>query len=201
MKPRRILFIIVALLFIGVFAPLQIVNAEPIASLNVTNYNLGCGTISVTGTSDAPYVYVNAVNVEFSVPFTTLVPVINGQFSFSQSFAETPAGTFTVLVLAPADGSDLQNIAIIGEAWIAIDFCRPTEYGPDIPAAFEMRTIICDTPIYDNPAGSLVGSAAVTTGQTFYANPVDAVAADGSHWTQIFDGAWTYPYIPSVCVQ
>ena len=200
MKPRRILFIIVALLLIGVFAPLQIVNAQAPANLTVTNFNLGCGGISVTGSSDAPYIYVLAANIEIPLPFIAFIPVINGQFSFSQSFPETPEGTLTVLMLIPADGGDESAIAI-GEMWYTMEPCHPTEFGPDIPAAFEMRTIICDTPIYDSPAGSLVGSAAVTIGQTFYANPVDAIAADGTHWTQIFDGAWTYPYIPSVCVQ
>jgi hypothetical protein len=80
--------------------------------------------------------------------------------------------------------------------------CVPAaENGPDIPANFTMQSIICDTPIYDSPAGSLVGSATVYAGQTFYADPVDTLAADGSHWTQLFVGAWTYPYIPSACVQ
>ncbi len=61
--------------------------------------------------------------------------------------------------------------------------------------------MICDTPVYGSPAGAAVTGASVTIGQTFYANPVDTIAADGTHWTQFFDGAWTYPYLPSVCVQ
>jgi hypothetical protein len=64
-----------------------------------------------------------------------------------------------------------------------------------------LRVIICDIPVFESPAGVVIPGANVFAGQTFYADPFDTIAADGSHWTQFFDGAFAYPFIPSVCVQ
>ena len=75
------------------------------------------------------------------------------------------------------------------------------ELGPDVPAAYTLRVMICDTVLYDSPAGSVIPNTSVVIGQIFSADPVDAIAADGTHWTQIFVGAWNKPYVPSVCVQ
>lgn len=75
------------------------------------------------------------------------------------------------------------------------------EPSPDIPAAYVLRVIICDIPVFESPAGVVIPGANVFAGQTFYADPFDTIAADGSHWTQFFDGAFAYPFIPSVCVQ
>jgi len=75
------------------------------------------------------------------------------------------------------------------------------EPSPDIPAAYVLRVMICDTMLYDNPAGSVISNTSVVIGQIFSVDPVDAIAADGSHWTQLFVGGWNNPYVPSVCVQ
>ena len=79
-----------------------------------------------------------------------------------------------------------------------VPFVEPS---PDIPAAYVLRVIICDIPVFESPAGVVIPGANVFAGQTFYADPFDTIAADGSHWTQLFDGAFAYPFIPSVCVQ
>lgn len=75
------------------------------------------------------------------------------------------------------------------------------ELSPDVPAAYALRVMICDTPLYDSPAGSVIPNTSVVIGQIFSVDPVDAIAADGTHWTQIFVGGWSNPFVPSVCVQ
>jgi nucleoid-associated protein YgaU len=73
--------------------------------------------------------------------------------------------------------------------------------GPGIPAGFVLRTITCNTAIFDRPAGQAVGSNRVTSGQTWYINskPSDP-DANGRRWTEIFVSGFLNGYIPAECV-
>ncbi len=203
MKLRWILLVTTALLLTVALSPLHIANAFA----DVASYVLTCSSLSASGTADTPYVIL-WVEID-GEEFYQVVAVNNGAFSGTLAFPEVADGTNVPVQIWGALTADAEY-----ENWDEDEYFKDllpcvkmaessttTEIGPDIPASFTMRTIFCDTPVYDSPAGSLVGSAAVTAGQTFYAAPTDTIAADGSHWTQFFDGAWTYPYIPSVCVQ
>ena len=78
----------------------------------------------------------------------------------------------------------------------------PSGYGgPAIPGQFVLRTIICDTPVYDGPAGLTVGTNVITTGQTWYVNTSPVLGADGQLWTEIFVAGLHNGYIPSRCVE
>jgi hypothetical protein len=72
--------------------------------------------------------------------------------------------------------------------------------GPPIPAGYQLRTITCDTAVYDAPGGRPVGSNTVKAGQTFFINPTPTLDASGKSWTQVFVSSSSHPYIPTSCV-
>ena len=203
MKLRWILFVATALLLTILVSPLQTANAYA----DVSSYALTCSSFSASGSSDAPYVTLSVSDYDGILDYFIVIPVVSGTYSGTLTFPGFPAGTLLdVEVWGSLNTySTYEDDGYWDEDSYFYDYINcvpaPVGNGPDIPASFTMHTIICDTPVYDSPVGSLVGSASVKLGQTFYANPVDAIAADGSHWTQIFVGAWTYPYIPSACAQ
>jgi|GEM_PF-1240260 len=66
-----------------------------------------------------------------------------------------------------------------------------------IPAKFVLRTITCDTPVYDVADGSpLASGEKVKAGQTWFVNPTPTE----SGWTEIFNNGYLRGYIPSSCV-
>ncbi|HEX3052778.1 MAG TPA: hypothetical protein VHP83_19120 [Aggregatilineaceae bacterium] len=73
--------------------------------------------------------------------------------------------------------------------------------GAPIPAGFQLRTITCDTPVYDSPAGSPVGENRIRAGQTWYVNTTAKTAGDGSSWSEVFVAGYKNGYVPSSCVQ
>jgi hypothetical protein len=71
--------------------------------------------------------------------------------------------------------------------------------GAPIPAGFVLRTITCNTPVYDTAGGKPLSSGeAVTAGQTWFVGT--AKAAGKSSWTEIFNNGYLDGYIPSRCV-
>ncbi len=202
MKLRWILLLAAALLLTVLVSPLHTVKADAY----VGDYAITCSSFSASGPSDAPFVtlYVST-DGEDTAYYFVIVPVVNGTYSGTLNFPAYPAGT--EIFFEVWGTLNLYNDYGDDGYWDEGDFeydyvnCVPGANGPNIPAGYVLSSIICDTPIYDSPAGSLVGSASVKLGQTFYVNPVAAVAPDGSHWRQIFVGGWVNGYIPSVCVQ
>lgn len=77
----------------------------------------------------------------------------------------------------------------------------PVYGGPAIPGKFALRTILCDTPVYDAPAGLPVGNNMVFSGQTWYVNTTPVIGGDGQLWTEIFVAGKYNGYIPSRCVE
>ncbi|MBE2267345.1 MAG: hypothetical protein IAE80_03875 [Anaerolinea sp.] len=74
--------------------------------------------------------------------------------------------------------------------------------GPARPSNFVMRTITCDTPVYNVPSGNPVGAGRVTMGQTWFVNPTPITSpVDGTSWTEIFVQSNPNPFIPTTCVR
>jgi hypothetical protein len=76
----------------------------------------------------------------------------------------------------------------------------PPFEGAGIPAGFVMHTIVCDVPVYTQPAGVPVGSDHIIAGQTWYIDPTPVEGTDGQQWTEIFVGSFINPWIPTSCV-
>ena len=73
--------------------------------------------------------------------------------------------------------------------------------GAPIPTGFVLRTILCNTPVYDAAGGNrLPTGEAVTAGQTWYVNPTPVMSAGGAPWTEIFVAGFSNPWIPTACV-
>ena len=71
--------------------------------------------------------------------------------------------------------------------------------GPAHPEEFVLRTIMCDTPVYNSAGGTPVAGSAITAGQTWFVSP-DQVKVGGTLWTEVFAGGWIDGFIPSACV-
>lgn len=65
----------------------------------------------------------------------------------------------------------------------------------------ELLTITCNTPVYDAPAGNVVGSNSVYVGQTFFKVGDVVYDSQGIGWIAIYVGAPNYPFIPIRCVR
>jgi hypothetical protein len=69
------------------------------------------------------------------------------------------------------------------------------------PTGFVLRTIICNTPVYERPGGQAVGNNAIRLGQTWFINPIPVKDAKGIPWTEIYVGSLPTVYIPTGCVR
>jgi hypothetical protein len=72
--------------------------------------------------------------------------------------------------------------------------------GPAIPSSFQLRSVTCNTPVYDQPAGTPVSGTEITAGQTWYISPTPVMAANGTSWTEIFTSSSPDGFIPTSCV-
>ena len=68
------------------------------------------------------------------------------------------------------------------------------------PAGFVLRSIACDTAVYDAPAGQPVGSDSISAGQTWFVNPTPVTGPDGQSWTEVFVAGPINVYIPTSCI-
>lgn len=71
---------------------------------------------------------------------------------------------------------------------------------PSVPSGFVLRTITCDTPVYDRAGGQPVGSNRLVNGSTWFVNPTAAQSSDGQSWTAVFTGGFRNGYVPTTCV-
>lgn len=203
MKLRWISLVTAALLLGLLIAPFQTANAYA----DVTDYTLTCSSFTATGTSDAPYVtlYVTQ-SIDDVVPLHyVVIPVIDGTYSGTLTFPAYPAGTeldFEVWGTLNPNSAYEEDGYWDDDVWFyEIERCVPVvEIGPSWPVEFEMRSVICDTPIYESAGGAAIANGMVYAGQTFYGAAVDTVAPNGSRWIQIFVGGWENVFIPADCV-
>ncbi len=225
MKRHWILLVVSALLFVVVLAP---VSAQPSAigfdPPVVDMYELSCSGGSAEGSSEADYVAILVTSQRFftkpsahsgqpsslpikhtgkalnGIPFGhfVIVPVINGHFSGGMSIPEVPEGTPVLIEVFAVDSVEFPFP--ISDPWVHFEACQP-HVGPYPAVGYVSRTIICDSALYDGPAGNPISGTMVYTGQTFWVNPTAVTAADSTSWNQIFVGGWANGYIRSECVQ
>jgi hypothetical protein len=79
--------------------------------------------------------------------------------------------------------------------------CGSTIYGgPPIPSGFVLRTITCNTPVYESAGGRAVSTGeAITAGQTWFVSPTP-VTVGGTSWTEIFVSGTHNVFIQTSCV-
>ena len=198
MKRSIKLFAILSALVIAVMGQPQ--SAKAFAT--VSSYYTGCSTFHAAGTTDAPYVmlYVYS-NTDSTELITQAFAVTGGSFDFTVTFAAQSAGEELNYEVWGSPSTDTANYAWDGESYFYLDAnCQDVLSGPPIPSNYVLRTITCDVALFATPAGSPVGDARVTAGQTWYVNPTPVKGSDGKSWTQIFVSSYTDPYIPTACV-
>jgi len=63
-----------------------------------------------------------------------------------------------------------------------------------------LRTLVCTTPIYDAPNGSVIGSNKLLASQTWFVNPLSTKAANGIRWIEVFIGSPVTVFVPVACI-
>ena len=196
MKNRILSLLVIAALLIAFASTAQPAHADSPTFLFV----LDCDHASLLITGATPGYFYDFLVFIPSESFGHLsnlqqVPA-SGTLEFTYAYPATYAiGTYiysdTFQTPGPATGNPVakmtQNCGVFGSV--------PT------PPDFVMRTILCDTPVYDTPGGSPVGDNAVTTGQTWFGSTTSELAPDGSAWVAIFVAGEKTPYIPAQCVR
>ena len=193
---KRLLLLVCVLLFVLLFG--MVLEVDAVAT--VTSYATGCESFQAWGTTTAPYVVVEVYDPATGLDlFFDSFPVSGGALSVTAPYPVQAEGTILEYWVWGSPTPDPND-------WDGEDYFYVT--GPcvvplgtaGIPAGFVFRSILCDTPVYDTPAGQPVGAARVTAGQTWYVNPVPVSGADGRQWTEIFVSSSTNPYVPTGCV-
>jgi hypothetical protein len=136
---------------------------------------------SPAGNSLPPQTLVSGIGNCETLPTLTPVPSL------------TPVATFTPLP-TPTDIPAPTDVPPPATTEASYD-------GPAIPGQFALRTIVCDTPVYDGPAGLPVGDNVVFSGQTWYVNTTPVIGGDGQLWTEIFVAGIYNGYVPTRCVE
>ncbi|MBW4437441.1 MAG: hypothetical protein KME04_09925 [Pleurocapsa minor GSE-CHR-MK-17-07R] len=188
-------------LLLLVFAAILIAAFPVAADANVTSYEITCSGVQVSGTTTAPYVTILVYDETTHTNHYDVLQMVDGTFNYSFQYPTLPDGSH---VYFEVWGSPLPDPGLEDFYW-NWDYegyfpfeahCSPVS----VPASFVPATITCDTPVYDAPAGSPVGSDRVTAGQSWSVNPTPVVAADGSSWTEIYVSGFLNPFVPTACV-
>ncbi len=160
-----------------------------------------CGTWEVTST--------NGVDQPGPSDYVETMTDGNGVVVFSRSqaggvgtFMSWGSGSFTT----PPTANPIHEHIVMDGVVIADIFadnpCLPPSVfqGVPIPEGFVLRTITCDTPVYDAAGGMPLGTGeAVTNGQTWFVSPTPT-AVGGTNWTEIFNNGLKDGFIPTSCV-
>lgn len=123
--------------------------------------------------------------------------------SFGGSIVPTHSVPYTYQIVADFSGQFVitANGVCFGGTNVVVSIDDTSENARILPAAFTLRTITCDTAVYDAPGGkALATGEALKAGQTWYVNPTPVTAADGSSWTEFFPSGARNAYIPTSCV-
>ncbi len=82
------------LIIFGVLAALFVSSiTAAFAYADVTSVVLTCNSLSISGTSDAPYATIYAYNYDTGLEYFVVVPVSGGTYSGTVSFPTVPSGT------------------------------------------------------------------------------------------------------------
>lgn len=111
----------------------------------------------------------------------------------AQALAAATAGESSVGPSAPA--------GIAGSAALRPKIAASLRTSPavHIPESYVLRTITCDTEVYDAAGGSSLPGLLIKAGQTWFVNPKPN-KVDGVPWTRIFLGGRHTAWIPTACV-
>lgn len=173
------------------------------AYATVDSYVATCSSLQASGTTDAPYVMLYAYNYETEAEYIVAYPVSGGMFDLAFNFPAQPAGSEMNYEVWGSPNDDTANYGWDNEDYFNIDlYCQPAtgDSAPPLPSDYVLMNIICDTAVYDTPAGSPVGDGRLLAGQTFYVDPVSVTGSDGNEWTQVFVSSYTNPYIRTSCI-
>ncbi len=193
------------LLSIAIIAALLLVltaTAQPARAVDAPNFvfDLTCDHASLLITGATPGYLYDFLVVANAIPWGNLIPATtvgeDGTLKFEVTYPQTfPVGTViysdTFQNPLPAGGNPAarmtQDCGVFG--------------GSPTPPDYVLRTILCDTAVFDTPGGSPVGDNAVTAGQTWFASTTLETAPDGSAWVAVFVAGDKVPYIPAQCVR
>ncbi len=210
MVKLRMIFVVAFLASVVVLAaPRQSAHADAsFASSEVT-----CSSFSATGTVTTTYVAVRIWNLtdgqsegtsavvdsyyDVGAPTAYFAASAGGAFSFTVNFPTQDAGDVLVARIYGTNTPDFGQWD--GGTFPEVEVACVGFAGAPIPTGFVLRTIVCNTPVYDVPAGNLVDGDAITSGQTWFVNPTPT-SAGGSSWTEVFLAGFNNAWIPSNCV-
>jgi hypothetical protein len=138
-------------------------------------------TTSLTGSGSGIGSTFNHISYSATQPYT---------YSFDLTYRE---GT-TVIGRASASFTCNGGIATLAVAPASVP-------GPAIPGGFVLRTITCDTAIYQAAGGNPVATGEhIINGQTWFVSPTPVKDAKGTSWTEIFVAGYSDGFIPTACV-
>jgi len=109
---------------------------------------------------------------------------------------------FTVIAGSGNGSYTAIGVAFAGSGIYSVTPCAgtPSASGISIPAGFVLRTLVCTTPIYDAPNGSVIGSNKLLASQTWFVNPLSTKAANGIRWIEVFIGSPVTVFVPVACI-
>ncbi len=169
---------------------------------SASNVLVSCNSVVATVTSSASYVAVNTYSYVEMVSRWTNYSVTPGvPTRLSMSFPAQASGTIINVMIFGGTTADAYN------NWDNQTFfndniaCTETIPGPGIPSGFLLRTITCNTPVYNMAGGDPVGNGdKITAGQSWFVSPTVKKDAKGRSWTETFIGGISDGFIPSNCV-
>ncbi|MBK8031446.1 MAG: hypothetical protein IPK17_18540 [Chloroflexi bacterium] len=139
-------------------------------------------------------------NVIFYAEDTRSVGTSAIGFSPIYPYASAPqTNSITARLYSPA-GNGLSEQMILSVTGDCPGLPSANPPGPAIPEGFVLRTIICETPVYNMVDGQAVAGSVILAGQTWYVDPTPVAGSDGELWTEIFTAGWVNGFISTDCI-
>jgi len=211
---RQVAVLAVLLLFVASFFASHPAEAAAGDSIRLSY----AGGAFCSNTSIFIPVYVTS-NLSAALPFTQTVTVdgvvigtgggvqsagsMSYLGSFGGSFTASQSIPYALQLVANFSGQFFVviNAVCFGGSNVVVSIADTQVGGRGIPSGFVLKTITCDTAVYDAPAGRpLATGEALKAGQTWFVNPSPIKGADGKSWTEFFPSGNTDAYIPTACV-
>src|SRR5690606_21666236 len=117
--------------------------------------------------------------------FIEVFPISDGVFDLTITFPAQPEGSAMNYEVWGSPGVDTGSYEWDNEDFFDLDLncvAAPVDTAPPLPADYVLKSILCDTAVYDTPAGTPVGDGRVSAGQTFFVSPTSETGADGNEW-------------------
>jgi len=201
---HKILLIAVALTLLFSFG--STVRPAQAQVTNLTDATFTCNFMRAGGNATAPFVGVWVYDYDTGQEFFRTSPVnADGTFVVSMDFPRVADGDLLIVEVfgVTQQSNSSADIGSIWDGqmwWYYFGLCNGGDFGgPSRPVDSILVTITCDTAVYDEPGGKVVGDNKITNGQTWYVGPKPLAAPDGSKWTAVFVGSYDLGYIPARC--